>query len=85
MVRDLGGEAVLLDLASQRYFGLDEVGLAIWKCLEEGLSPHAVVDALLLEFAVERPRLEQDVEQFLGRLETAGLVELASVDGGVGA
>lgn len=74
LVRDLEGEAVLLDLASQRYFGLDEVGLAIWKGLEQGLSREAMIRTLLDDFTVERPRLEQDLEIFLAKLSEAGLV-----------
>ena len=81
LVRDLKGEAVLLDLTSQRYFGLDEVGLAIWKGLEQGLAREVIIERLLDEFAVERPRLEHDVEVFLVKLAEAGLVVEPSGDG----
>ncbi len=35
LFRELAGEAVLLDLKSQRYFGLGEVGTRIWQLLDE--------------------------------------------------
>jgi hypothetical protein len=31
LVQELEGEAVLLNLASERYFGLDDVGTRIWQ------------------------------------------------------
>lgn len=74
MMRDLEGESVLLDLDSQHYYGLGEVGTRMWQLLEKHGEPRAVVDDLLEEFDVERPRLERDLETFLAELEAAGLV-----------
>ena len=34
--RDLEGEAVILDLASGTYFGLNEVGTRVWRMVDEG-------------------------------------------------
>lgn len=77
MVRHLEGEAVLLDLGSQRYFGLDEVGSRIWDLLAEGRALAEVVDALAAEYEVERARLEGDVTELVERLEAAGLARRA--------
>ena len=35
LFQEVGGEAVLLDLASESYFGLDDVGMRIWQLLQE--------------------------------------------------
>lgn len=74
LFRELEGEAVLLDLKSQQYFGLDAVGTRIWQELAASGRPRVVVDKLLQEFDVPRERLEEDVEIFLSRLEEVGLI-----------
>lgn len=78
MFRELEGEAVLLDLKSQRYFGLDAVGTRSWQLLSELGSTSAVTEALLLEFDVSRRRLEEDLQAFFSRLTDAGLVHLVT-------
>ena len=75
LFQEVGGETVLLDLASEQYFGLDEVGTRIWQLLNEGLGPGEMVDTLLDEYEVERERLEADVRELLGSLLEAGLIE----------
>ncbi|MDY7092358.1 MAG: PqqD family protein [Acidobacteriota bacterium] len=74
LCRELQGEAVLLDLDSQRYFGLDAVGTRIWQLLDQHGEPHAVLNALEEEFDADRKTLEHDLQQFLQRLTEAGLI-----------
>jgi hypothetical protein len=76
LVRHLQGETVLLDLRSQHYFGLDEVGTRIWQLLAERGGTGAVVEAMVEEFDVERPEVERDVVDFLAQLEAAELVSV---------
>ena len=76
LTRDLRGESVLLDLASERYFGLDEVGTGMWKALTSGRTVDAAIEALLEEYEVTREQLREDVTVFIRTLEDAGLVEL---------
>ncbi len=45
LCRDLGAEAVVLDLESGIYYGLDEVGLRMWKLLQEHGDVRAVYKA----------------------------------------
>lgn len=75
LFRELQGEAVLLDLKSQRYFGLDTVGTRIWQLLQELRRPEAVLGALLEEFEVPRERLAKDLEAFLDELRAKGLIQ----------
>ena len=71
----VGGEAVLLDVESGLYFGLDEVGARIWQLLVAGASEESIVDQLLEEYDVERSRLRADVTGFLTVLVAKGLTE----------
>lgn len=73
--QELAGESVLLDLASESYFGLDAVGTRIWQLLQGGADESGLVDALLDEYEVEREVLERDVAELLDRLAEAGLIE----------
>ena len=76
LFRELQGEAVLLDLRSQSYFGLDEVGTRIWQLLAEHGRREPALEALLLEFEVDREILTRDIDEFLARLESAGLISV---------
>jgi hypothetical protein len=76
LCRELQGEAVLLDLDSQRYFGLDAVGTRIWQLLDEHGEATSVLDALEQEFDADRETLERDLEHFLQRLTEAGLITI---------
>ena len=74
--RNLMGEAVLLDLATGTYFGLDEVGTRVWQLLERHGSIDAVVPALLEESAVDEPRVRADVDRLIRELSDKGLVRI---------
>lgn len=75
LFQEVSGETVLLDLDSESYFGLDEIGTRIWMLLNEGRGQRGIVDALLEEYEVERDTLEADVAELLGNLLEAGLIK----------
>lgn len=68
VVRDLGGEAILLDLATSTYFGLDAVGTRIWHLLAEQQPTDAIVLRLLQEFDVDEHRLRLDLDKLVMQL-----------------
>jgi coenzyme PQQ synthesis protein D (PqqD) len=74
MFREIGGEAVLLNLQSESYFGLDEIGTRMWSALTEEPSIEAAYAALLAEFDVEAEALRADLSDFIEKLAEAGLV-----------
>lgn len=76
LFRELSGEAVLLDLSSERYFGLDEVGTRIWQLLSERGRTDAVLEAMLEEYSVGEAQLRQELTNFLNELADAGLIKL---------
>jgi len=71
-----GDEAVLLDLASEQYFGLNKVGTRLWELLQQDGDMSAAYRTLLAEYDVPPERLEQDLLALLGQLTDAGLVAL---------
>ena len=76
LFQEVSGEMVLLDLASESYFGLDAVGARIWALLESGASVGETLDTLLQEYEVERTTLEADLAELLEKLAGAGLISL---------
>jgi hypothetical protein len=76
LMRELEGESVLLNLASETYFGLDEVGTRMWTLLTSAPSIQAAYEMLLAEFVVTPEVLRQDLEVLLGQLLEHGLLEL---------
>ena len=74
LFQDIGGEAVLLDLASERYFGLNEVGTRIWQLIEAALPLQDVHRALCEEFDAEASQIERDMLALVGALADAGLI-----------
>lgn len=77
LIQDVGGEAVLLDLASEQYFGLDPVGTRIWALLGEDDRLQSVNDRLCAEYEAEPARIAADLIALVEKLAAAGLVKLA--------
>lgn len=82
LFQEVSGECVLLDLKSDNYFGLDDVGTRIWQLIEEfGGDLRAVVESMAAEYAVDRQTLERDLLDLTTRLKESGLVEFLAEDG----
>ena len=78
--QEVDGETVILDLESESYFGLDEVGTRIWQLLNEGSNLQTVFDILLGEYDVDEKQLEKDIKDHVARLVEAGLISLISLN-----
>ena len=74
--QEVSGETVLLDLDSENYFGLDEVGTRIWQLIKETNDLAAIYQTLLTEYDVSEERLQQDLDTLLGEISQLGLVTL---------
>ena len=75
LVQELAGEAVLLHLGRGYYFGLNEVGTAVWKELMNGVPVRQAYEHLLDEFDVTPERLHQDVTALVRDLLSQGLLQ----------
>ena len=74
LLQDLEGEAVLLNLASGQYYGLDEKSYHMYKTLLASGSVQTAFEALAREYDVEPTRLRTDLDQFTARLLENGLI-----------
>ena len=71
----MGEEAVLLNLESGLYFGLDPVGSKIWGHLKQGLAGREICALTVREFGVPQAQVEGDLRSFLADMLESGLVE----------
>jgi hypothetical protein len=76
LFQEIGGEGVILDLASSTYFGLDEVGVRLWQLLQTSPDLQAACETLLSEYEVESAQLEQDLLKLVVQLSEAGLARV---------
>ena len=77
LINLIEGESVLLNLKSESYFGLDQVGTRMWTLLTTSDSIQSAYEALLDEYDVGAERLRQDMRDLIEKLIANGLVEVA--------
>ncbi|MBD0264339.1 MAG: lasso peptide biosynthesis PqqD family chaperone [Tolypothrix sp. T3-bin4] len=73
---DLGGEAVILNLKTGVYHGLNEVGARIWNLIEQPSSVSDIKQILLQEYEVEAQQCDRDLKALLEDLLAAGLIDV---------
>jgi hypothetical protein len=74
---ELQDEGVLLNLETGEYFGLDDVGMDMWKALSASGSLDAVRATLLARYNVAEDVLTRDLHEFIEKLAERKLVMLA--------
>ena len=75
VAREVGGEMVLLDLASGQYFGLDTVGGRIWELLSDRAHTLSeLCDVIESEFDAPRERIEADMMALAQQLSEQELI-----------
>ena len=72
------GEAVLLHMGSEVYFGLDPIGARMWEVLADTGDIDAAASRLVSEFEVEKGRLLSDLRQLVAELTEAGLLQVSA-------
>ncbi|WP_157817950.1 PqqD family protein [Candidatus Thiodictyon syntrophicum] len=77
LYQEVHGETVLLDLAGERYYSLNDVGTRVWSLLGRGLSVTEIHACILAEYAVEPEVLTRDLATLLSDLTTTGLITVA--------
>lgn len=75
--RELDGEAVILNLDTGIYFGLNETGTRIWNLIAEHGSLQRAAETMVEEYEAPRSSLENDILQLVGQLLEKGLVDLS--------
>lgn len=78
--RDIQGEVLLVPIHGkladmQRLFVLNEVGDFIWRQLDGTCSRDVILQRILDEYSIAADDAAPDLDEFLGQLSAANLVE----------
>lgn len=76
LFQEINGEFVLLNMESEQYFGLDEIGAQIWEGIVEELSPSAVLKQLEDQYDVESETLENDYINLIQDMKSENLITI---------
>src|SRR3989442_9082133 len=82
LVRILDRESVLLNLETERYFGLDETATRMWQLVTASQDIEAAYQELLEEYNVEPELLRNNLTDILGQLVENGLLQVLPADVG---
>lgn len=74
LVQELDGEAVLLSLGHEFYYGLDEVGFRMYQIITTSDSLISAYEILLGEYEVVPTQLQQDFEKLVNDLLESNLI-----------
>jgi hypothetical protein len=80
LVRHLDGETVLLNLETEKYFGLDETGTRMWELVSQLPNVEAAYSKLAEEFEVEPELLRNHLAELLAQLVENGLLTVLPTD-----
>jgi len=74
--QELDGEAVLLNMQSEIYFGLDPMATRIWELLKSHGQIRTVAKMLLNEYDVREDDLQRHLLEFIEKLHSKGLITI---------
>ena len=76
LIQEVAGQAAILDLESDQYFGLDDVATEVWRAVTNGGTVADGIESMAEIYEVERPRLQEDVVALVTKLRNLGLLEI---------
>jgi len=79
LFQTVADEAVLLNMADNHYYGLDDVATRMWQLLVESGDGEAVIREMLTEYEVDETTLRQDFAALVAEMAQRGLIK--RVDG----
>ena len=76
LLREVGEEAVLLNLNTQQYYSLNPSGMRMLQVLNTSASMEQALSSLSEEYAVDPVLLRNDLRELLELLLKHGLIEI---------
>ena len=76
LFQELQGEAVLLNLKSGVYFGLDKMGTRVWQLMGQNEILSGVLKAILQDYDVTEERCSKDLLDLVAKMQEHGLVTI---------
>jgi hypothetical protein len=69
-----GGEGILVDLNTKKYYQLNETAMVVWKGLEKGKSMHDIVADITATYEVAPDRATLSVQRIVDNFQSYKLV-----------
>lgn len=69
-----GGEGILVDLDTKKYFQLNETAMVVWKGLEQGKTLGQIADDITGQYEVALDNATRSVERIVDNFRTYKLV-----------
>lgn len=69
-----GGEGILVDLNTKKYYQLNETAMVVWKGLEKGKNVGEIADDITANYEVALDSATRSVERILGNFQTYKLL-----------
>lgn len=77
LVQELDNSTVILNLNTEHYYGLDEVGQRIWQLFSEQHDSQTVLSKLIDEYDVDPAILEADMISLINEMSEANLISVS--------
>jgi hypothetical protein len=74
VAQDIGGELIVLDMASERYLSIDKIGAQVWDSLGSGAAVQQIVGDISAKYQADQKTVEIDVHSFIESLKNLGLI-----------
>ena len=80
VLREIAGDYILIPIGKTALemngmITMDEVGVTIWKGIQEEQDPEEILSTILNTYEVEEKEARKDMEEFFEKLLDAGLIE----------
>ena len=69
-----GGEGILVDLNTKKYFQLNETAMVVWKGLEQGKSVGEIANDITAQYEVALDNATRSVERILDNFQSYKLL-----------
>ena len=81
VLREIAGEYIIIPVGAtvQEFNGLitvNEIGSMLWNKLQEEISLEELISCVTEEYEVEKEVAQSDIEEFLQKLEQAGILNI---------
>ena len=74
---EIDGEAVMMNIQTGKYYGLDEIGSRIWELMEQKIQVKEIIEQLQKEYDVNEQQCKTDVLNLLNELKSNQLIEIS--------
>jgi Coenzyme PQQ synthesis protein D (PqqD) len=69
-----GGEGILVDLNTKRYYQLNETAMFVWKGLEQGKTLNQIVEDMTTHYEVTSDKATRSVHRVVNNFENYKLI-----------